>query len=168
MPGSKREFLTDMFQRYAMDLRAFARRRLHEDEADDLVQEAYLRLAQQARPQDLAYPRAFLWQTAANLAVDRQRRNAVRSRGRDHAVDLDALPSPAASPEAGADAARQLERVRAVLAALPPIHRDALVLGRVAGLSLDQIARRLGVSKKTAERSVSKALKALRDALDRE
>lgn len=129
MPGSKTEFLTDIFQRYAMDLRAFARWRPPEHEADDLVQEAYLRLAQQATPQDLAYPRAFLWKTAANLAVDRQRRNAVRSRGRDPAVDLDALPSPAASPEAGADAARQLERVRVVLVALPPIHRDALVLG---------------------------------------
>lgn len=168
MPGSKREFLTELFQRYAIELRAFARQRVHEDEADDLVQEAYLRLVQQTTPEDLAYPRAFLWRTAANLAVDRQRRNAVRSRGRDPAVDLDALSSPAASLEAGADAARQLDRVRAVLAALPPIHRDALVLGRVAGLGLDQVARRLGVSKKTAERSVSKALEALRDALDRE
>lgn len=167
MPGSKREFLTELFQRYAVDLCAFARQRLHEDEADDLVQEAYLRLAQQTTPEDLAYPRAFLWRTAANPAVDRQRRNAVRSGGRDHAVDLDAMPSLAASPEAGADAARQLDRVRAVLATLPPIHRDALVLGRVAGLSLDQIAQRLGVSKKTAERSISKALEVLRDALDR-
>lgn len=63
--------------------------------ADDLVSEAFLRLALELRagraPQD---PRAWLYRVGANLVVSRARRSAVAARAMPGLLERDLAPSP--------------------------------------------------------------------------
>lgn len=61
------------------------------------------------------------------------------------------------SPETAAEDGQQLDRLRAVLAGLPPLCRHAFLLNRLDGLTHAEIATRLGISQKTVERYIIKA-----------
>lgn len=135
---------------------AFLRRRFGPEEAEDLAQEIYVRLV--ARDAQIRSPRAFLARIALNAARDQARRRAARP-------TLTAEnAAPVASNPAAQDEALLLKQV---ILSLPPRLREAFVLSRFAGLSYEEIAARLGISVKTVEKRMTKALalcgKALRD-----
>jgi RNA polymerase sigma-70 factor (ECF subfamily) len=122
-------------------------------EVDDLVQETYLRAARYDDRADLAHPRALLLRIAVNIARDQLRRHVVRG-GR--AVPLDQMSEAELGSEAP-DQDFQLELKGAVLA-LPPRYREVFVLSRFTGLTYEEIASHLGISVKTVEWRMSKAL----------
>lgn len=122
-------------------------------DVDDLVQETYLRAARYADVEIRGHPRALLLKIAVNLARDQLRRRVVRG---GLAVPLDET----SEAELGAhlpDQHYQLELKQAVLA-LPPRYREVFVLSRFTGLTYDEIASHLGISVKTVEWRMSKAL----------
>lgn len=125
----------------------FLRRRFGQAEAEDLAQETYLRLLS-ARA-DLHHPRAFLARVALNAARDQIRRRAVRP------VLVSA--ETAATPTVGASQSETLLLKQAVLA-LPPKLQEVFVLSRFAGLTYEEIALRCGISVKTVEGRMTKAL----------
>lgn len=57
--------------------------------------------------------------------------------------------------------------VRAVMASLPPVHREALELTEWSGLSQVEFARRLGLSVSAAKSRVQRARRALRAEMER-
>jgi len=108
--------------------------------AEDLVQEAFVRLAREVEQgRTPEYPKAWLHQVVQNL---------VRSWGRHRSVvdryDAAYVPPPAiGSPE---DAILRVERARSVqdvLATLAPAERSSLLLA-AEGYSGKEIAERLG------------------------
>lgn len=104
-------------------------------EADDLVQETYLRaFAALARYAGRSSARSWLFAIARNVAADlvRQKQRSPRRGGGDWVRELDARDSVAA-PDG-------LVGVRAAIAALDPQRREAFVLTRVAGLSYEEAA----------------------------
>jgi RNA polymerase sigma-70 factor (ECF subfamily) len=124
-------------------------RRLVGAEADDLVQETYLRIARYQRAGDIPHPRALLLRIAVNLDLDARR----RARRREAAT-------AAACPDEGQDAPRQAQAVllKQVILSLPEPLREVFVLSRFGGLTYEQIGERLGLSVKTVEWRMSKAL----------
>jgi DNA-directed RNA polymerase specialized sigma24 family protein len=69
-----------LYQAYAGELHGFVRRRAGRQEAEDIVQDTYLHLLQRGTAATLEHPRPYLYQIAANLAVDFTRKAKVRSR----------------------------------------------------------------------------------------
>ena len=65
---------------------------------------------------------------------------------------------PDLDPETQADAKGRLERLAAALAQLPPQCQQAFLLNRLEGLTHAEIAARLGVSTKTVQRNIERAL----------
>jgi RNA polymerase sigma factor (sigma-70 family) len=120
-------------------------------EVDDIVQETYVRVARYEPEQATRHPKALLLRIAVNLARDHMRRNVVRG-GLAPAGDQD-LES-AATP---ADQ-HQLLQLKQVVLDLPPIYRDVFVLSRFTGLTYEEIASHVGISVKTVEWRMSKAL----------
>ncbi|HXW72084.1 MAG TPA: sigma-70 family RNA polymerase sigma factor [Methylocella sp.] len=153
--------IAGLYLAHAGELHGFARRRVGRQEAEDLVQEAYLHLLQQGKAANLEQPRAYLFRIAANLAVDLARRTKIRARY-IHAVAVEdgAAPSPDAWDPGMATL--QVMRLEAALASLPPVCRNAFVLSRVQGLTHAEIAEELGVSARTIDRHVAKASEHLR------
>ncbi|WP_341704373.1 sigma-70 family RNA polymerase sigma factor [Ferrovibrio sp.] len=128
-------------------------------QAEDLVQEAYIRFVEQKADADiLQQPASYLYRIVRNLAMDGLRRLAAESR-RDRARAVIAVPEAAApSPEDELIHRDELLHVRAALAELAPDIRRAFELHRLEGMTFQQIGAILGVSHATAHRMAREAM----------
>ena len=135
-------------------------------EPEDVVQAAFAKFTAVEEPQAIANPRAFLFRTAHNLAVD-----ARRKRGRGDAV----LADPAVievdgldfSPEDVLVTKQELARLDQAIAELKPHQRAALLMHRLDGLSYAEIGRRLGMSPSGATHLVERAFELCMRSLQR-
>ncbi|MCI0600996.1 MAG: sigma-70 family RNA polymerase sigma factor [Beijerinckiaceae bacterium] len=157
--------LADLYEAHASELHGFARRRVGRQEADDIVQDAYLHLLQRGTAATLEHPRPYLYRIAANLAVDWARKAKIRLRYTGESLELSCNAENPPSPEAAAVSALELQRVQASLAELPQACRKAFLLNRVEDLSYAEIARRLGISVRTVDRHMARALAHLHEKL---
>jgi len=160
--------LLDAYTVKRLDLiRFFTARMNSAADAEDLIQDLYLKLSAMRPEEAIDNPSAFLYRTAVNLMLDRAR-SARRSSARDDdwrqtrgarvgGVDV----ADEASPEAAAASRQRLARLVEAVRALPPQTRRAFELHKFEGLSHVETAERLGVSRKTVEKQISAALKAL-------
>ena len=62
--------LTDTFLGFRSSLERLLRRFVGPDDVDDIIGETYLRAYEHFRDDDIAYPKAFLYKTARNLALN--------------------------------------------------------------------------------------------------
>lgn len=119
-------------------------RRMTGDEqvAHDIAAEAFVRLL--TRWGRVAEPRAYLYTTALNLIRDRwrhaERERAALRRDRPRVEDAN---TPAATPE-----------LRMLVEHLSRRHQQVIVLHYFADLSVDQVARTLGVAAGTVKRDL--------------
>ncbi len=134
------------------------------EEAADLAQETWLRLMRIARPDTLANPRAYIFRIAENLVIDQLRKRLSHpAPARDIAEDAWVCPAP--RPEAQAQARQQFQLLERAIEELPPKCRAVFLLHRIEGLTYSQIAARQGVSVKTVEKQMLKALNHCRERL---
>lgn len=135
-------------------------------DAEDVVQEAYLRFAGSTRPLD--EPVGYLYRIVRNLALDGRRRKlregrvilADTTQAEDAAEDR---PSPEAET-AGRD---ELRVMRNAMAELPDRTRIALEMHRFGGCTLKDIAGHLGISIGLAHKLVVDGLEHCRARLCR-
>jgi RNA polymerase sigma factor (sigma-70 family) len=134
-------------------------------EAEDTVQDAYLHLLQRGTAATLERPRPYLYRIAANLAVDFARKTKVRLRHLSEETQFSWNAEGPPGREAAGDTMLNLQRLKAAVAELPHACREAFLLNRVEGLSRAEIAQRFGVSVRTIDRHMARALAHLREAL---
>lgn len=118
-------------------------------QAEDLVQEAWLRFDEAARKRFVSEPLSYLYRIVRNLALDNRRRLARENRvftGDDPETAAAASIERPSTPEAIALHRDQLDALMAALADLPQRHRVAFEMHRIAGCTLREIAATLGVS----------------------
>lgn len=147
----RRVWLDQLHRRYAGWLRACLVRRYGAQEAEDFIQDTWLRVSRLCGTGEMRAPKAFLLKVASNVALQsRIGRGRLDDRG-EHEVDLAAW---------GVEESSQDEALlaRQIVMSLPQSLRDVFVLNRVGGLSNAQIAEQLGISPKTVEWRMTKAL----------
>lgn len=123
-------------------------------QAEDLVQEAWLRFDEAAKKRFVSEPLSYLYRIVRNLALDNRRRVARERRvftGDDPESAAAASIERPSTPEAIALHRDQLEALMAALADLPERHRIAFEMHRIAGCTLREIAVTLGVSVSQAQ-----------------
>jgi len=123
-------------------------------QAEDLVQEAWLRFDEAAKKRFVSEPLSYLYRIVRNLALDNRRRQARESRvftADDPESAAAASIDRPSTPEAIALHRDQLEALMAALGDLPERHRIAFEMHRVAGCTLREIAATLGVSVSQAQ-----------------
>ncbi|TAJ86443.1 MAG: sigma-70 family RNA polymerase sigma factor [Reyranella sp.] len=139
-------------------------------QAEDLVQEAWLRLDAAARESAVHEPLGYLYRIVRNLAVD-QSRAAGRARGwqRDEKAGLEVVLGlrSTATPENIALHRDQMRLLRAALDELPARTRIAFGMHRVGGFKLREIADALDISLPMAQKLVTTALLHCRKRLGR-
>ncbi len=139
-------------------------------DAADASQETFFRVARNQKAHDLDSPAGYLWRTAQNLFWE-----ILRSRcmGKNQMVlfqttDMDKHVSSLPDPEQSI-AARQGEKaILQMVESLSPRCRQVFIMHRFQGFSHQQIASRLGISRKTVENHMINALLFLRTRLSRE
>lgn len=136
--------------------------------AEDVVQEAWLRLAEAAPDEAVRDPAAYCAQTVRRLAIDRHRRLRLEADVFAAEEEGAAIEAPLGSPEHIAIGREHLKRIESLLTALPRRTRQAFELHRLGGHTQQEVADRLGVSITLVNfmlRDVSRALAPWRDVL---
>src|SRR6185312_313693 len=148
-------------------VRFFAARLRSMTAAEDLVQDLYVRVASIDSDEPVENPSAYLYRLASNLMLDRlrsDRRSGARESAWVQSQRLE-LHGEAVADEPSAEqnvAGRQrLAALAKGIADLPPKTRRAFELHKLEGMTQEETARALGVSRKTVEKQISSALQRL-------
>ena len=143
-----------LYRQHAPALRLYARQ--WGDGAEDLVQDAFVKLAQQAPPPEQVLP--WLYTVVRNEALT-TRRSAARRRRREER---------AGTPEAWfgrTDDRLDADEVTRRLTELPLELREVIVARLWGGLTFEEVAVLVGCSKQTAHRHYHLGLSQLRARL---
>lgn len=137
-------------------IRFFARNRASAHEAEDLAQEAFLRLARAGDGQtSIARPASYLRQIGRNLLKDRVRSAEFRQM----ATDVDVEHAISDVDELGRLEARDsLRRLETAMTRLKPRSRDIFLAHRLDGMTYLEIAEKTGLSVKRVEKIMSKTI----------
>lgn len=134
--------------------------------AEDLVQDVFVGLLRGSALGQADNTRAYLARCATNTALDHLRRERMRAR---HTTEGNlAGPEAACSaplPDAVLQGRQELAFLRRTIEELPPKCRVVFLLSREHGLTMKEIAARLGISEKTVEKHILRAMTQCRRAL---
>jgi RNA polymerase sigma-70 factor (ECF subfamily) len=156
---------------YHRELLNFLSRQVRDrDTAADLAQESFARvLAAQSAGQPVLDMRALLYRTARNLLIDQHRRAVHRQH-----ENIDALDEPDhplaprhLQPEEVLAYEQQARALVHTIETLPPRCREAFVLNRFEGLSHQEVAERMGISRNMVAQHVARGILSCQACLDR-
>lgn len=138
---------------------------LHDlEEAQDVTQEALVRLWQHREKVEIPSAKAWLMKTTHHLCIDRVRRRKSRPE-----VAAEALPVPpqdhGPTPDRLASSSETGRVIGQALSALAPQDRAVVVMREVQGLSYDEIARSLDLPLGTLKAKLHRARERLRRQL---
>ena len=131
-----------------------------QDDAVDVVQEAFMKLWEARDRVRKDGAEAYLWRIVLNIASKRRRWNRLRA-----FVGLDGLQASSRSPDERVAQAIEDRRVRDAVDALPEPQRRVLLMTEVSGLSHEEVAATLGVAVGTVASRRARAFAALREVL---
>jgi RNA polymerase sigma factor (sigma-70 family) len=148
---------------FARLLKLLRKRGRSHEEAEDLIQEAYLRLHEYCKTQVVKEEEAFLVRAVLRLSIDRHRRERRHLYTSETVEDLDAQASlvDESPPVDEALAAQQrLDKIRATLDAVSQRTREIYIAHR-AGYGYAEIAAHLRISESAVQKHVARAVLAL-------
>jgi len=142
----------------------------NEQDAEDVVQESFLRAYRQlGRFESRANFGTWLYRITANCAVDMMRARQARhdqARGETLEEGAASVCSEQAGPERLARSAEIQRQVEDAMADLSPLERAAFTLRHYEGRTIEEISRTLGLGTSAAKHSVFRAVRKLRAALE--
>jgi RNA polymerase sigma-70 factor (ECF subfamily) len=153
-------WFTEEVQPHTLKLKSYLRGSFPQvRDVDDVVQESYLRVWRAHARHPIQSAKAFLFQVARRLAIDalRHARISPVETGRDS----DMLSVLANDPDAANTATLQ-ERKRHLVeavASLPNRYREIVILRKFEELPQKVVAEQLGLSERTVENLLGRALK---------
>src|SRR5712672_1465940 len=122
-----------LFREHNEALIRFLRARVgSHNEALEVAQEAYVRLLSLDQPGAVSYLRAFLFKTAANIAIDRRRRHRNYDKVTERQLFVELAENR--TPERQVAAQQTLRLLGSLIEAMPPKCRAAFVMNQIHGL----------------------------------
>ncbi|MBB4200029.1 hypothetical protein CCR94_21775 [Rhodoblastus sphagnicola] len=157
--------LQTLLDDYAPLRSQLARRLGSPDAADDVLQEAYLRLGRIEEPGPIRHPRSYLFRIALNIAADR-RRSEARRLERSEVELLLKLEHDELDPERVAAGRSSMRQLVEALEQLPERRRAIFLAVRSDGRPIADIAVQFGISTRMVERELKQALDHCRQHLE--
>ena len=135
---------------------------------DDVIQEAYSRLASLDSVAHIGSGRAYLFQTTRNIVLEQVRRSKIIRI--DNVTDIGTLSIVDEAPplDRVVAGARELQRVEQLIDQLPLKCRRVFVLRRIHGVSQREIAGMFGISESAVEKLAMRGLKLILKAMEGE
>jgi RNA polymerase sigma-70 factor (ECF subfamily) len=135
------------------------------DVAEDLVQDVFIAVWRRFETFDRDDPLPYLYQAVRNRAVSFLRTQGSRARWEERAGPETDAAAPGPTPAGAVEAAEIRAALRRAVDALPERCRLIFTMNREQDLSYSEIARVLGLSLKTVETQMGRALRLLRERL---
>lgn len=148
-------------------LRQARRWAVDEDEARDLLHEAYAQLLQVEGWERIANPAAYAVRIIRNNALQRMRRARIVPMRQFAALEELDFPDPAPDSFAVAAGRDELRRLMDAVDALPPACRRVVLLRKFEEMPPRAIAERLGLSLSTVEKHLARGLFLLSRAMEK-
>jgi len=155
------EELFDRMWSFVPQLRGYLRHRLSPMEADDVIQDVFLRLFQCASCHTVAFPKSYLFETAHAVLIDRRRRAATRCASMHCELTDHHHPANELSPLRILLGREDVMAVEAVIKSLPTRTQEIIIAIRLEGASLKSLAERYQISTSAVEKHIGRALRTL-------
>lgn len=134
-------------------------------DADDAVQEAFIKLAH--RPDVVRDPGALSWlMTVVRNACARMLRPFSRGRHATAITDAGELPAEGLNPEAAIERWQLVHAVHEAIAGLEPLYREVIILRDLEGLTGEQVSEMLDVPQATMKTRLHRARQMLREQIE--
>jgi RNA polymerase sigma factor (sigma-70 family) len=137
----------------------------HPLEADDLIQEAYAKLANLTSVSSITHPKAYLYQTVKRLILDHIRRSKLVSIEAMAEVGQSTVLEEGLTPERIVSGRQELERLYRAIARLPAACRSVFLMRKFDDMPQKAIAAQLRVSENTVEKRMVRALRMILEDL---
>lgn len=161
------EALRERFLVKYESLRARLRRRLGSDDlARESLHETWLQLARPAATKSVLQPDSYLFGIALNVAAGLRRAEARHASRLEIEAVID-LADEAAGPYEIVEGRFKLEELKRAIGGLPPRRRAILLAARIQGVPIQTIADELGLSRRTVELELKRAIEHCAGHLDR-
>ncbi|AKM07757.1 RNA polymerase sigma-70 factor, ECF subfamily [Pelagerythrobacter marensis] len=143
------------------------RRGVRGTDSEDLIQDAFDRLARYRRTKQVDNEQGFLVRTVINLSIDAMRkRRRLDQHLETDGPDLASIADESPLQDEVFAARERLSRLEEGFSALDPVTRAMLRARRVDGMAIAQIAARHGCSVSTVEKRLAKAVLFLTDWME--
>ncbi len=160
--------VADLVASHGDQLRRFLLARVRNlSDVPDIIQEVYLRMLRVPHAESIRSPEAYLFTVAQHVV----QQHTLKQSAIPPSIELTRmLDPPRAAPDADpmleVDAEQCLEKLQGAFEALAPKARATFMLHRRDGLSFDEIAARLGISRPMVKKYLMKALMQFRQQLE--
>jgi len=159
LPSDRKKFVATIAAQYGRRLRRFLSVRLRNvHDVPDVAQEVFLRLLRVERQEAIRNPEAYLFTVASHVL----QQHLLRRSGDPVFVDITDAASEVAGaasddPIIKAENAERIGQLEKALRQLPPKVGAALVLHRVGGYTVQEIADQLGIGRESAKKYLMRA-----------
>ncbi len=147
-------------------LRVLTRRLGGVEDAEDVIQEAFINFERASQMETIGNPEGYLMQIALNLATDKLRQDSSRRRREESWIDTHSagrsgedIIAEAPRADDALIAKQELQRLGRILEQLSPQVRTAFQLHKIKGLSHMETAAAMGLSRSTVEKHIMKAMR---------
>lgn len=159
------QVLHEIFTETSAKLFASLRRMLEPAQAEEVLQEAFLRLFVALKEERAPEPRPFLFRVARNLAISHLRHQKVVEQHGTQAEMTATESDPQREVEQQVSREQEQAALVAAINALPVKCRQVFVMRKIDGLSHEQIAQILEISTKTVENHLARGMRLCREHL---
>lgn len=158
--------MTGLIQSHGDQLRRFLASRVRNTaDLPDIIQEVYLRLLRVPDHEAIRSPEAYLFTVARHVAQQHSLRQSTSMTGCLPKM-LNDLAEVQNDPALEVAAQQSIEELERALAQLKPRERATFLYHRRDGLTLEEIAKRFGVSRAQAKKYLAKSLVLFRKQLE--
>lgn len=153
-----------LFKEYYRALSVFALKYVEDiDTAKEIVQDFFVHLYESRHMIVITTSlRSYLYQSVRNRCLNLLKQQKIRS---EHLDNLKYEQESSEDIEANIEETELEDRIFRIVEGLPVRCREIFTMSRVKGLTNQEIAEQLGISKRTVETQISNALKVLRERL---
>lgn len=142
-----------------------SRRWGHVVDAEDVIQEAYCRLAGLASVDHIANPAGYFHRTVHAAATDIMRKSGIVNFTTLTQIEWSNVMDNEPLADQAMEAQQELRRIAGLLAGLSETSRRVIELRRVEGLSRKETAERLGVSENDVKNHLVRGLQKVMQAM---
>jgi RNA polymerase sigma factor (sigma-70 family) len=156
----KHWFVAGIAKEYGVRLKRFLRLRVNNAaDVPDLAQEVFLSLLRVPNHEHIRSPEAYLFTVASHIVQQHHQRRVMTPVPMDWIERLAEQPLASSDePPAKIELHQLIEHLEQLLDEMPPRMAMALLMHRVAGNTIGEIARELGVAEITVKKYLAKAL----------